>query len=116
MLYFGKLDFHETNSTCQWKIFLLANKKAITYKWLQPTSPTGDDWKAIVTEIYKMEILTFSLKVKTKNKRGFIFGEDGKNLWTPRISNYTTDVITNCCCKHCNCVNVLLHCTVPCVF
>lgn len=40
---------------------------------------TLEDWKAIVTEIYKMEILTFSSKFK-KAKGGFFMGKKWKEF------------------------------------
>lgn len=39
-------------------ILLVASKKAITRKWLQPESPTLGMWRDIVVEIYKMEQIT----------------------------------------------------------
>lgn len=48
---------------------LVAAKKAVTCIIASTYfTHTLEDWKAIVTEIYKMEILTFSSKLKKKAK------------------------------------------------
>ena len=45
------------------KILLVAGKKAITKKWLNKEPPTIREWLVIVKEIYKMEKLTFTLRL-----------------------------------------------------
>jgi len=69
----------------------VAAKKALTCKWLQPTSPTIEDWKAIVSEIHRMEILTFSLKLKNKTKRGSVV-EEMEGICR-KLSNCIMDII-----------------------
>lgn len=44
-------------------ILLVACKKAITRKWLNPHPPSMDDWIDIVYEVFKMERLTYSLRL-----------------------------------------------------
>jgi len=46
------------------KILLASCRKAITRKWLQVDPPTKDQWLGIVNEIYSMERLTFTLRLK----------------------------------------------------
>lgn len=43
---------------------LVASKKNITRKWLNPVSPTLDGWFDIVLEIFKMEKLTYTLNIQ----------------------------------------------------
>lgn len=43
---------------------LAASKKSITRKWLNPTPPTLEDWFNVVFKIFKMERLTFFLKIR----------------------------------------------------
>lgn len=45
-------------------ILLAASKKAITRKWLQQQAPLIDDWFDIIYDIYKMEKLTYFLKLR----------------------------------------------------
>ena len=39
-------------------------KKSITRKWLNTPAPTVEDWYGIILEIYKMENLTYSLRIQ----------------------------------------------------
>lgn len=41
-----------------------AGKKTITRHWLRPDPPTIEEWIVIVDEIYKMEKITFSLRLQ----------------------------------------------------
>ena len=43
---------------------LAASKKSITRKWLNTTPPTVEDWQSVILEIFKMEKLTYSLRVQ----------------------------------------------------
>lgn len=45
-------------------ILLTAAKKAITRCWLLPDPPTVSQWNTIIREMYTMEAITFSLKLK----------------------------------------------------
>ncbi len=46
------------------KVFSVAAKKAITYKWLQADRPTEDNWIEIIKDIHKIERLTFLIRLK----------------------------------------------------
>ena len=48
-------------------ILLAACKKSITRKWLKQQAPLIDDWIDIVYEIYKMERLTYYLKLRQED-------------------------------------------------
>lgn len=45
-------------------ILLAACKKAITRMWLKPLTPQLDDWIEIIHQIYMMEKLTYSLRLR----------------------------------------------------
>ena len=42
----------------------MASKKTITRRWLTPIPPTMGDWHDIVMDIFKMEKLTYLLRVQ----------------------------------------------------
>ena len=65
-LYLGNLPFDEmdTNDRKLTLILLVACKKAITRKWMQPQRPTTEEWTEIVYEIYKMEKLSHTLRAQ----------------------------------------------------
>lgn len=44
---------------------LVACKKVITRKWLQPETPEINDWLRTVNEIYTMERLTMNLRLQS---------------------------------------------------
>ena len=46
------------------RILMAACKKTFTKKWLRPQIPTLNDWVDIVHEIFIMERLTYSLRLK----------------------------------------------------
>lgn len=46
-----------------YSILLLESKKAIRRKWLTDT-PTLEDWVSVVQDIFKMESLTFILRLE----------------------------------------------------
>lgn len=56
------LDLHSSDRKLL-SVLLAACKKALTRKWLKPQAPSIDDWVDIVYEIYKMERLTYSLRL-----------------------------------------------------
>ncbi len=43
---------------------LAASKKAITRKWFNPAPPTLEEWFGIVLKIFKMEKLTYCLRIQ----------------------------------------------------
>ena len=43
---------------------LAASKKAITRRWLNPSPPTLKEWFEIIFEMYKMEKLTYCLRIQ----------------------------------------------------
>ena len=45
---------------------LVAAKKAITRKWLKTDAPKMEDWVEIMLNIYRMEKLIFSTRLKTE--------------------------------------------------
>jgi len=63
-IYLGNIP---TNLNAQDKyllnVLLVASKKTITKKWLQESPPTKDEWIVIVSHVYDMEKLTFSLRL-----------------------------------------------------
>lgn len=65
-IYLGNLPPELTKSDKYLLSILLAGaKKAITRKWLCEDIPSIKDWIHIITEIYEMERLTFSLRLST---------------------------------------------------
>lgn len=52
-------------------ILLVGAKKAITRKWLQEDIPSTLDWIQIVSEIYDMERLTFSLRLAAEKCKNY---------------------------------------------
>ena len=69
------------------RIFLIAGKKALTRKWLQPNAPSKDDWFEIIHEIYIMERLTFSIKMQSEKCKGFW------SKWVKFIGSQRPDLI-----------------------
>ena len=63
-LYLGNLPYDQLDSNDKKLILILlmACKKAITRKWLQPQPPTIEDWIEITHDIFRMEKLTYSLR------------------------------------------------------
>ena len=47
-----------------WNVLLAAAKKAITKKWMIQKAPTVQDWAQIISDIYKMEKITFIVNLK----------------------------------------------------
>lgn len=46
------------------QLLLVASQKTITRRWLRPIQPSLDDWIRICLEIFKMEKLTYQLRIK----------------------------------------------------
>lgn len=65
-MYLGNiiLDGFDNRDKKLLHILLAASKKAITRRWLKPEQPRNEDWINIVQEIYKMEKVTFRLKLQ----------------------------------------------------
>lgn len=63
------LDLHPSDARLI-PILLAACKKAITRKWLKPQPPSVDDWIDIVYDVYKMERLTYSLRMRQNDFSG----------------------------------------------
>ena len=66
---------------------LAASKKSITRKWLNPVPPTLEEWQGIILEIFKMEKLTYSLRIQ-KDKFDQIW-----HKWTEFITPFRADFI-----------------------
>lgn len=47
------------------RIMLIASKKAIRRKWLKTEVPKVEDWIDVMHDIYKMEMLTFSVRLES---------------------------------------------------
>lgn len=56
----------KTEDTYLYNILITAAKKAITKRWLLPDPPSVEQWSDIVSEIYQMERLTFSLRLQMR--------------------------------------------------
>lgn len=67
-LYFGLTNSKLKNKTDKYlmNILLIASKKAITRKWLQPEKPEINEWFEIVYDIYKMQTLTMNLRLQAE--------------------------------------------------
>lgn len=68
-------------------MLLAGCKKAITRRWLSPTLPSLDDWIGIILEIFRMEKLTYQLKIQI-HKFDQIW-----NRWIVFITSKRADVI-----------------------
>jgi len=64
----GNIQFKEWEGTDikMMLILLVASKKALTRKWLKPEPPTLEEWMDILLDIYKMEKLTFCLRLQSQ--------------------------------------------------
>lgn len=63
--YLGHIkDIVKIEDTHLIKVLLAASKKAITRQWLNEKSPKQEQWLEIVRDIFNMEKLTHSLRVK----------------------------------------------------
>uniref|UniRef100_A0A3B3D4V0 Reverse transcriptase domain-containing protein n=1 Tax=Oryzias melastigma TaxID=30732 RepID=A0A3B3D4V0_ORYME len=81
VIYLGNLPQDVQHSKKYLCLILLAGaRKAITRKWLSKDPPTSSDWMIIVKDIYLMERLTFTLRLKTNSF--FTYWES----WTDYIS------------------------------
>lgn len=64
-LYLGHILFLEHRRDIKLiKALVAASKKSITRKWLNPVPHTLEDWYGIILEIFKMEKLTYSLRIQ----------------------------------------------------
>ena len=65
-LYLGNLQYDQLDGNDKKLILILlvASKKAITRKWLQPKPPTVEEWIDIIHDIYRMEKLSYSLRAQ----------------------------------------------------
>ena len=66
-LYIGNISFDSWDYRDKklLLILLVASKKAISRRWLKQDSPTIGEWLDVVHDIYKMEKLSYSLKIQT---------------------------------------------------
>lgn len=66
VLYLGVLRTDNVSYKTKYlfQILSAAARKAITRKWLKPQSPTINDWVDIVYDIYKMEKITFNIRLQ----------------------------------------------------
>lgn len=65
----NSVNFGRLPNKYLFSILLIAAKKAVTRCWLLPNPPTSSHWINIVNEIYRMEAITFSIRLK---KRVFV--------------------------------------------
>lgn len=66
VLYLGHIYFLEQRSEIKLlQLLLVACKKAITRRWLTSIPPSLEDWIGIILEIYRLEKLTYQLKIKS---------------------------------------------------
>jgi len=65
------------------KILLTASKKAITKKWLVKDPPTKGEWINIVNDLFRMERLTFSLR---------LCSEKSDNYWSKWVLHMKREV------------------------
>lgn len=65
ILYLGALPLDRVGSQGGhlFRILSAAARKAITRRWLKPQVPTVDEWLDIVYDIFKMERITFSIRM-----------------------------------------------------
>lgn len=65
-LYLGVLMVENVSHKTRYlfQILSAAARKAITRKWLKPQSPTIEEWIDIVYDIYKMERITFNIRLQ----------------------------------------------------
>ena len=65
VLYLGHVPFFECRRKIkQLQILLVASKKSITRRWLSPIQPTLEDWIGIILEIFRMEKLTYQIRLQ----------------------------------------------------
>lgn len=65
VLYLGRINFLEQRSEIKLlQLLLAASKKTITRRWLNPVPPSLDDWIGIILEIFRMEKLTYQLRIQ----------------------------------------------------
>ena len=66
-LYIGNISFDSWDYRDKILLLILqvASKKAISRRWLKQDSPTIGEWLEVVRVIYKMEKLTYSLRIQT---------------------------------------------------
>lgn len=88
VLYLGHAPFLQCRREVKLlQILLVASKKAVTRRWLSPTPPNLNDWIGIILEIYRMEKLTYQIRLK-KDKFYQIW-----NSWITFIAPTRTDFI-----------------------
>lgn len=64
-LYLGYVPFLKSKREIKLlQLLLVASKKTITRRWLSPTQPTLDDWIGITLEIFRMEKLTYQIRIQ----------------------------------------------------
>lgn len=65
-LYLGVLPSENVSSNDKYlfQILSAASRKAITRKWLKLEKPTVDKWFDIIYNIFKMERITFAIRLK----------------------------------------------------
>lgn len=68
MLFMGNFQFEGWNwaDRKMMMILMVASKKSITRKWLKPDPPTEEDWLDVLYDIYKMEKITFSIRLQSE--------------------------------------------------
>lgn len=73
VLYLGMENQEITRSGDKYifRIMLVAAKKAITKKGLKADAPNREDWVEVMFNIYRMEKLTFSTRLKTETFKNY---------------------------------------------
>ena len=69
------------------RVMLVAGKKAITRKWLKTEVPKMEDWVEVMYNIYRMEKLTFLVRLESDKFRNFW------SNWVDFVTPLRTDFI-----------------------
>ena len=65
VLYLGHVPFFKCWREIKLlQILLVASKKTVTRRWLSPVQPTLNDWIGIILEIFRMEKLTYQIRLQ----------------------------------------------------
>ena len=81
--YLGKANQEVTRSKEKYifRIILVAAKKAINREWLKTDAPKMEDWVEVMLNIYRIEKLTFSTRLKHRLLKNY--WENWDNFLSP---------------------------------